>query len=182
MAKARAVVVGSKAIICDREAGNELFKSFFGKPFAQPKPKPERDYDPPFVLSLYEALYLCRKGALVPVIGGREATCEDLRRYAEETVPGFGMKYAVFEDLRDRGYIVRSGMKFGADFAVYEIGPGYEHAPYVVNVVGMDWELDPVEIVLIGRLSHSVRKKSVLAVVDERRGVVSYLVFKWVRM
>ncbi|NPA96861.1 MAG: tRNA-intron lyase [Crenarchaeota archaeon] len=179
---ARAIVIGSKAIIYDREEGNKLFKKFFGKPFASSKPKPDRDYDPPFVLSLYEALYLCQKGELVPVIEGRESSCSDLEDYAKRVVPRFEERYAVYRDLRDRGYIVRSGMKFGTDFAVYEIGPGYEHAPYVVRVVRRGDVLDSVEIVLMGRLSHSVRKRSVLAVVDVERSVVNYLVFKWVRM
>jgi len=182
MAKPRAIIVGSKALVYDKEFGNALFRNFFGKPFAQQKPRPDREYEPPFVLSLYEALYLCRKGVLIPVIEGRDSTCEELEKYAEETVPSFKLRYIVFEDLRNRGYIVRSGMKFGADFAVYEVGPGYEHAPYVVSVVDRDCELDPVELVLIGRLSHSVRKKSVLAIVDQREKEVTYLVFKWVRM
>ncbi len=178
----RALIVGSKAIVYDKSLGNTLFKEFFGKPFATSKPKPEREYEPPFVLSLYEALYLCKKGIIVPVIRGKDSSCEDLERYAKSCVPGFREKYLVYEDLRNKGYIVRSGMKFGADFAVYEIGPGYEHAPYVVKVVRKGEVMDAVEIVLIGRLSHSVRKRSVLAVVDVERGVVNYLVFKWVRM
>ena len=178
----RAIVIGSKAVVYDKDAGNALFKKFFGKPFATSKPKPDHEYEPPFVLSLYEALYLCERGELTPIIEGKEASCRDLEKYAEKVVPSFRERYIVYRDLRDRGYIVRSGMKFGTDFAVYEIGPGYEHAPYVVKVVKRDEVLDSVEIVMMGRLSHSVRKRSVLAVVDVERGVVNYLVFKWVRM
>ena len=46
------------------------------------------------------------------------------------------MKYVVFKKLRDLGYIVTPGIKFGCDFAVYEHGPGLRnHAPYLVQVV-----------------------------------------------
>ncbi len=179
--KVRAVVIGSKAIVLDVDLGNELFKKFFGKPFSVAKPRPDQTYRTPFVLSLYEALYLCEKGLLVPILNGSEATCSDLEEYCRKLVPGFDQRYTVFKDLRDRGYILRSGMKFGADFAVYEVGPGYEHAPYILLVVRRDECIDPISIVRIGRVGHSVRKRSVLAIVDSK-GVVDYLVFKWVKL
>jgi len=182
MARPLLIVVGTKALLFDKDSGNKLFKRFFGKPFASRKPKPEQEYEPPFVLSLYEALYLCERGEVDIEIEGSRASCDDLRRYAESIVPRFAERYAVYRDLRDRGYIVRSGMKFGTDFAVYEIGPGYEHAPYLVLVVDSSSMLDPISIVRLGRLSHSVKKHSVLAVVDRDRGRIDYLVFKWVRM
>ena len=41
----------------------------------------------------------------------------------------------VYRELRDRGYIVTPGIKFGSDFAVYEHGPGIDHAPYIIQVM-----------------------------------------------
>jgi tRNA-intron endonuclease len=73
-------------------------------------------------------------------------------------------------------------MKFGTDFTVYELGPGLEHAPYVVTVASASDRLKAVDIVGLGRLSHSVRKKSVLAIVDEEKSSVNYIVFKWVKV
>ena len=176
------LVVGSKALILDDKKGNELFKRFFGKPFGVQKPKPEVEYRGPFILSLYESLYLCKRGVLRPVIQGKAVTCDELASYARNQIPDFDVKYLVYENLRDRGYIVRSGLKFGADFAVYEIGPGYEHAPYVVLIAKRGTEMDPISIVRIGRVSHSVRKKTVLAIVDPETKSVNYLVFKWVKL
>ena len=39
-----------------------------------------------------------------------------------------------FKDLRKKGYIVKTALKFGADFRVYEKGvkPGEDHAKWVV--------------------------------------------------
>lgn len=178
----KAIITGTKALVLDERVGNELFKRFFGKPFGVQKPKPETEYKGPFILSLYEALYLCKQGILKPLLQGREVTCNELEEYAKTEVPEFDVKYLVYEDLRKRGYIVRSGLKFGADFAVYEIGPGYEHAPYVVMVARVGKEMDPISIVRIGRVSHSVRKRTVLAVVDPELKATNYLVFKWVKL
>ncbi len=178
----RLLIVGSKALLFDVDLGNKLFQYFFGKPFGVDKPKPEERFDKPFVLSLYEALYLCKKGVVDIVIEGREASCSDLEVYAEKIVPNFRVRYMVYEDLRDRGYIVRSGLKFGTDFAVYELGPGYEHSPYVVYVVEKGSLIDPIALVRLGRVSHSVRKRFILAIVDSSTNKINYLVFKWVKL
>ena len=85
--------------------------------------------------------------------------------------------YSVYRDLRDRGLVVRPGLKFGADFAVYRHGPGIDHAPFLVNVVDPGEEVDAGEILRAARLSHSVRKTLTVAV--ERGGDVEYIMFKW---
>jgi len=92
------------------------------------------------------------------------------------------MLYNVYRDLREKGYVVRSGLKFGADFAVYEKGPGIDHAPYLVHVLSIDETLNPVELVRAGRLSHSVRKKFIIATTRNELGSkVEKIMFKWYR-
>jgi len=103
---------------------------------------------------------------------------ETLRQLGRETYENFDEVYAVYKDLRERGLVVKSGMKFGATFVVYRLGPGLEHAPFLVHVLPYNSKLDPIEIVRAGRLSHSVRKRFVIAFVDET-GRVGYLQFKW---
>ncbi|MEM4672801.1 MAG: tRNA-intron lyase, partial [Sulfolobales archaeon] len=82
-------------------------------------------------------------------------------------------------DLRDRGFIVRSGMKYGVDFTVYEKGPGMEHAPYLVQVMKYDEQINPIYIVRVGRLSHSVRKTLIIAVVYD--STIKYISFGWIK-
>jgi tRNA-intron endonuclease len=89
--------------------------------------------------------------------------------------------YTVYRDLRDRGFIVRSGLKYGSDFTVYRLGPGLEHAPYILHVYRGFERLDPTEIVRAGRLSHSVRKTFILAF-PSRDGRVTYLMFNWLKL
>jgi tRNA-intron endonuclease len=75
-------------------------------------------------------------------------------------------------------FVVRPGLKFGADFTVYRRGPGLEHSLFVVHVFPLEELRDPVELVKAGRLSHSVRKTFVLASV-EADGTPTFLMLKW---
>ncbi len=173
------LLTGIRIIVLNDDLAKELFsEGFYGKPFGIHKPKPE-EARAPLELSLIEALYLMEKGLLRISNGEREISIDELRRYAESIIPKFNLLYIVYKDLRDKGFVVRSGMKFGCDFAVYEFGPGIDHAPYLIHVLSINDELTPLEIVRAGRLSHSVRKRFILAIVDGERGQVKYVMFKW---
>ncbi len=180
MAEAKGVLVGIKVIVFDHEQARKLFsKGFYGKPVGIRKPK-SADFNAPLELSLIEAIYLVEKGVLeVESINGRKMSLGELVEYAEKTIPRFKPLYMVYKDLRDKGYIVRSGLKFGADYAVYEFGPGIDHAPYLVHVLPLDEVIDPIEIVRAGRLSHSVRKSFIIAAVNPRHNRIKYVMFKW---
>ena len=180
--RVRATLVGRRVVVFDREAARRLFaEGFYGRSLSNPKPRGPEEVEPPLELSLLEALYLVERGALEVVDAeGRPVGAEELARLGRESNPSFDMLYRVFRELRDAGYVVRSGLKYGADFAVYERGPGLEHAPYVVHVVSYRGSIDPLEIVRAGRVSHSARKRFIVAAVDEETGATTYIMFKWV--
>jgi tRNA-intron endonuclease len=94
--------------------------------------------------------------------------------------PEFQVKLSVYSQLRKRGYIVRPGLKFGTDFAVYEQGPGLDHAPFLVHVIPQKDGVVPLDIVRAGRLATSVRKKFIIATVKEN-GKIAYYSFVWHR-
>jgi len=172
-------LMGIKVIVWNVQESKKLYKlGFYGKPFGIRKPK-DLEFEAPLELSILEALYLLEKGILKVISNGKEMSIKEFREYCEKLMENFNMLYMVYKDLRDRGYIVRSGMKFGCDFAVYEKGPGIDHAPYLIHVVKVDEEIDPIEIVRAGRLSHSVRKRFILAIVNPNVRKVRYLMFKW---
>jgi tRNA-intron endonuclease len=179
---ARVKVVGRKALVLNPDEGDKLLKQFYGKPLSVSKPRIDQRYREPLVLSLYEALYLCRRGLVEVELGGKVVDCKTLSDYCGKISHNFDIKYRVYEYLRDKNYVVRGGMKYGADFAVYTLGPGFEHAPYVVVVVPRDQKIRPADIVALGRVSHSVRKHTVLAIVDRDTGDIHYIVFKWVKL
>jgi tRNA-intron endonuclease len=174
------VLLGLRVVVFDVQKARELYsQGYYGKPLGIPKPK-GADFNAPLELSLTEAAYLVEKGKLkVYDEEGKQLSKEEIIERAERFVPKFKLLYKVYRDLREKGYVVRSGLKFGADFAVYTKGPGLEHAPYLVHVVPDNIEIDPLEIVRAGRLSHSVRKAFIIAVTGDGDTPIRYLMFEW---
>jgi len=180
---AKAELVGNFLVVWDVEQARSLFAlGFYGKPLGIPKPRGP-DFNAPLILDLMEGLYLLEKG-LIEIYerpGERLVSSEELRELARGIYDDFDAKYAVYKDLRDAGLVVTSGIKFGCDFAVYRLGPGLEHAPYLISVKGPGDEITATEIVRAGRLATTVRKRFVLAVVDPDMGEIRYLMFRWFR-
>lgn len=116
-----------------------------------------------------EAAFLVEKGELDV---GRPAAA--VRDFFSEHDARFRERFAVYRDLRKRGYVPKSGAKFGADFRVYEKGvkPGEGHAKYLVRVVRD--RLDVRDLMAASRVAHTVKKRLLLAVVD-RELEVTYL-------
>ncbi len=168
-------LVGRRGLVSNQEDARKLyFGGFFGTPLKNPKPKREEDITVPFILSLFETLYLLEKGKVRVIKGDAEVDAKEVRNLMNERER---VAYEVYKDLRERGFIVRSGLKFGCDFAVYERGPGIDHAPFVVHVVDKNVLFEPVEIVRAGRVAHGTRKRFVMAMVES--GKINYIMFKW---
>lgn len=180
--KAKAHLLEENVIVPDKEEARSLFKmGFYGKPLGIPKPK-GADFDEPLVLDLIEAKYLVEEGLLEVVKDGRIVSPEELEREAERRYERFKELYVVYNDLRKRGLVVTSGIKFGSDFAVYMEGPGLEHAPYIVQVKARSEKISATELIRAGRLATTVRKHFIIAIPDVSTRRVDYLVFSWLRL
>ncbi len=174
------LISGNRVIVWNPEEGSQLYaEGFYGQPLGIRKPKSPQ-FTRPLELSLLEALYLLQKEkiTLTDAQDNHAITPEELLEKAEQTYIDFKTKYAVYKDLREKGYVVRPGLKFGADFSVYEHGPGIDHAPLIVSVVPKGTQLSPIETVRAGRLATSVRKKFVVATVSPT-GEPKYYMFTW---
>ena len=92
------------------------------------------------------------------------------------------IKYPVFKDLRERGYVVKTALKFGAEFRVYEKGgkPGKCHAKWIVFTDQESGKLTWHEFSAKNRVAHSTKKNLLLAIVDEE-GDITYYEVKWMR-
>ncbi|MFX1562145.1 MAG: tRNA-intron lyase [Promethearchaeota archaeon] len=177
-----AQIVENKVVVWKPADGSALYaKGFFGKPLGIRKPK-AADFDRPSQLSFFEALYLVRQGIIEVYIEDttQPITEKELTTIAEQQHQNFSQKYTVYEDLRNKGLVIRPGLKFGADFAVYREGPGIDHSPFIVEVVADSKEISAIEVVRAGRLATSVRKRFVLATPTES-GKVRYFVFSWIK-
>jgi len=134
-------------------------------------------------LSLLETLYLMEKGRLTLTDSkGRKLPAEGLLKNAKKIEPNFFTRYAVFKDMRDRGYVIKTALKFGADFRVYERGvkPGEDHAKWVVYPVAEASTLTWHEFSAKNRVAHSTRKRLLIGVVDDE-GDVTYYEIRWMR-
>lgn len=177
-------------VVLDHSEGSSLYaRGFYGKPVGIKKPDPFLAFDRELMLDPLEVVYLMEKGWLrvVDRDSGRECSIEEVNTLAEETHEHFHEKSLVFKDLRDKGYIVRPGLKFGADFTVYKEGPGIDHSSFVVQVLEHENQISAIDIVRAGRLATSVKKRFVIASIstnmlgDPDKHHIDYYVFKWYR-
>jgi tRNA-intron endonuclease len=179
--KTSAELIGTRLIVWHSADAVKLYRlGFFGKPVGIPKPKPEQDFKAPLMLDLMEGLYLLDRNVIkvTEAETGKPVSRTRLLKLANRTYKQFELGYAAYENLREKGLIVTPGIRFGSDFAIYEHGPGIDHAPFIVSVKKEEETMGPFEVVLAGRLATTVRKQFTIAV--PRRGhKVDYLVFRW---
>jgi tRNA-intron endonuclease len=172
----------NRIVVWDIEASRRLFKeAYYGKPLGIPKPK-DFEFDAPLILDLMEAYYLVRRKKLrVEDQDGKTIQPEKLERVCTDSYPDFQEKYRVYSLLKESGYIVAPGIKFGTDFAVYEHGPGIDHAPFIIQVEKAGNEITATDMVRSGRLATTVRKQFIVAVVEAKGDRVDFLSFDWWR-
>ncbi len=136
-----------------------------------------------FQYSLVEGLYLLEKSKVKVVDGrGKKLSKEDYIKRARKVEPNFWIRYSVFSDMRSRGYIVKTALKFGADFRVYDRGikPGEDHAKWILYPVSEGGVMTWYEFSAKNRVAHSTRKRLLLGVVDDE-GDVTYYEIAWKR-
>tara|TARA_Y100000034_G_scaffold88751_1_gene106551 strand:- start:52 stop:675 length:624 start_codon:yes stop_codon:yes gene_type:complete len=134
-------------------------------------------------LSLLEALYLMEKNRLmIKSESGRKVTFESYVKKARKEEPNFWIRYIVFKDMRNRGYIVKTALKFGADFRVYDRGikPGEDHAKWIIFPVHEGSVFTWHEFSAKNRVAHSTKKRLLMGIVDDE-GDVTYYEIRWMR-
>ena len=134
-------------------------------------------------LALIEGLFLVEKNQLeVYDRRNHKILFEEYLKKSIRNEADFWVRYRVFKNLRERGYIVKTALKFGADFRVYDRGvlPGEDHAKWIVYPVSESKAMTWYEFAAKNRVAHSTKKRLLLGVVDGE-GDVSYWECRWVR-
>ncbi|MEL9991017.1 MAG: tRNA-intron lyase [Thermoproteus sp.] len=181
----RGILKGLAVVVEDIEDARRLYKSgFYGKFLLKDKVKLDEvdKIESPLILSLYEALYLVERGVLEVYNDSQQLGPDDLKKIGISNLKNFEEIYLIYKYFRDLGYIVKSGLKFGALFSVYEKGPGIDHAPMVVVFLEPDRGISAIDIARGGRLSHSVKKTFTLATVLKPSNEVVLIGFKWAKL
>lgn len=134
-------------------------------------------------LSLVEALHLVDREELEIESEGEILERDDMYHKFSKMDEDFDHKYAVYSDLRERGYIVKTGFKFGAHFRVYPRGVNpykegpkedREHTKWIVQAVPENFKQDYQDMSRAVRLAQNIRAKMLWGVVDSERQVTYY--------
>ncbi len=137
-------------------------------------------------LSLEEAFLLMKRNRLRIFKDKQEINQEELYKYFCSADVEFPWKYTVYEELRNRGLLVRTGFKFGTHFRVYSRGVKLkrgpktlkEHTKWIVHAVPENYTCSFPELSRAVRLAHNIRAKMLWAVVDEEGDVTYYEIIR----
>jgi len=132
--------------------------------------------------SFVEGLYLLEKGRVDILYDKKKLSFDDFLKIATKKEPNFWIRYIAYKDMRNRGYIVKTALKFGADFRVYDRGvkPGEDHAKWIMYPIKETSGMTMYEFSAKNRVAHSTRKNLLLAVVDDENDTTYYSV-TWTR-
>jgi len=164
--KTTALLLKNQVIIFDKKTSEDLFKKeFYGKPFGEATQ-----------LSMVEALYLMEKKVIQLInIKNQKISEEEFIKIIKKSQPDIEKILTVFNDLKKRGLIVKTGFKFGTNFRAYSKNPEETHAEYLIHVVNKQFKVLWAEISRAVRLAHSVNKELIFAETDNKK--IEYIKF-----
>lgn len=158
----------NRVLVLNEIQANQLYqRGYYGKPLSGGK----------LQLAPVEVLYLLERGRLeILDEKGNKLDFKTLYKKFSRADPELGLKYPAYVDLRARGFTVKTGLKFGAHFRVYERGErlGEAHSKFLVHAIPESAKLTATEMARAVRLAHSVRKKILWAVVDDEGDITYY--------
>lgn len=139
--------------------------------------------DGKIIYSLAESLFLVEKQKMRILWKNKPVLKDELFSKFKKIDKRINVKYPVFRDLRNKGYVVKTALKFGADFRVYEKGskPGNKHSSWIVFADNESKSFSWQEFSSKNRTAHSTKKKLLVAVVDEEQDV-TYYESSWIKM
>lgn len=173
-------LIKNRVVIWEASAVGLYDESGYGKPMPDEKPKR-------LELELAEAVYLLEKEKIKVFVKQKSRKkalkFKDLFNLASKDIDGFAAQYAVYKDLRTRGYLVKTGFKFGTHFRVYDRGvklrrgpkAPHEHTKWIVHAVAEESAFSLPELSRAVRLAHNIRATMLWAVVDKESDVTYYL-------
>ncbi|MCL5730452.1 MAG: tRNA-intron lyase [Candidatus Pacearchaeota archaeon] len=171
MERIQAYLVGEQVSSNSSEAFSLHEKSSFGE-----KKEGKVIYSPS------EALFLVEKGKIEVLSSGKKISFDGLMKRFKKSDKKIQLKYPVFRDLREKGYVVKTALKFGAEFRIYEKGAkmGDKHSKWVAFTDYESKTFTWQEFSAKNRVAHSTKKKLLIAIVDEE-GDITYYEVNWVK-
>ena len=162
----KGIIMDNRVCVLDKEALNKLYeKEFFGKPFGKL-----------LQISFVEALYLVKKGFLeLKDANENKISSKSVEKELSISQSDLPLRYIVYNDLKNKGLIVKTGFKFGAHFRAYTNNPNLTHAEHLIHVVDKDFKSNWSDISRAVRIAHSVNKDIIFARIIDKN--IEYIRF-----
>ncbi len=156
-------------VVDDQESGLSIYNQYWFGQYGTYKVKEHGQLNK---LDIYETLFLMHKGLLEVSNFTRKQIAETANKRRSD----FQKLYDVYTDWRDKGYVIKTGFKFGTHFRVYFPGAqpvktdkSWIHSMHVIHVFPRDAKLLISEWARVIRVAHSVRKTFILAIPGKSR-------------
>ena len=156
-------------ILEDNEKGKELYDNYWIGQYGSYKASERGKLNK---IDIFEALLLTEN----KTINIRNATRAKLIENGNAGRKDFLKLYSVYKDWREKGYVIKTGFKFGTHFRVYFPGAkptnttnGWTHSKHVIQVFPKDAKMLISEWARAIRVAHSVRKTFILAIPGSAR-------------
>ncbi len=151
-------------IVDDERVGKDLYERYWVGQFGTYKAYHRGRISK---LDIYETIFLLKHGGLRL----KNSKLDEVERTARKRIKFFSDMYSVYEDWRKRGYVVKTGFKFGTHFRIYLPGASpilsddeWMHSKHVIHVFPRKHKQLISEWARAIRVAHSVKKTFILAI------------------
>jgi len=158
-------------LVDDATTGKELYERYWIGQFGTYKAAHRGNVSK---LDIFETIFLLKHGGLRL----RNATLKDVEKIARKRIKFFDDLYLVYEDWRRRGYVIKTGFKFGTHFRIYFPGASpvrsedeWMHSKHVIHVFPRKNKLLISEWARAIRVAHSVKKTFILAIPGKKKPI-----------
>ena len=134
-------------------------------------------------LSSFETIYLAKHFGLeiIDSHSGKKITAGRLLKNLDKRREYFKQLYEIYEDWRMKGYVVKTGFKFGSHFRIYFPGASptksgqWIHSKHVLHVFPKEQKLLISEWSRAVRVAHGVRKTFILGIPElAKKDIIDY--------
>jgi len=124
------------------------------------------------IYSPYEALYLIENKKAEILKNNKPLSEQEIIKAFAKKHKDFYIKYLAFKYLRKKGYTVKTALKFGGEFRVYE--KNKSHAKYICTPLIQSTKINWEEFIAKNRVAHQSAKKLLIAIVDSEESITFY--------
>jgi tRNA-intron endonuclease, archaea type len=160
-----AELIENKIIVQDSVLKGQLVEKGFGESKGRE-----------LILDLHEGLFLVAKKKIKIKAGKKNVLGKTLLELGLTTDKNFYSKSLVYADIRDNGYTIKTGLKFGFDFRIYpkKKKMGQAHSKFGINVLTENKKISMTQISKTTRLAGNIHIEAILAVVDNENSISYY--------